>query len=124
MIRDLTVHKRCRAIICSSHSNEFKAPTLVRGIFQSGTFIEGWAVYTEQVLAEAGYGGRMKMQQLKMRLRVVCNAIIDQSIHAGNMSEQEALDVMMKEGFAGRRSRCEMERAGSAHRSSRLISWA
>ena len=34
-----------------------------------------------------------------MRLRVICNAILDQSIHAGNMSEQEALDLMMKEGF-------------------------
>ena len=39
------------------------------------------------------------MQQLKMRLRVICNAILDQSIHAGNMSEQEAMDLMMKEGF-------------------------
>ncbi len=39
------------------------------------------------------------MQQLKMRLRVICNAIIDQSIHTANMSEQEALDLMMKEGF-------------------------
>jgi uncharacterized protein (DUF885 family) len=72
----------------------------VRAIFQSGTFIEGWAVFAEQLMAEAGYGGpEVKMQQLKMRLRVICNAIIDQSIHAGKMSEQEALDVMMKEGF-------------------------
>ena len=54
----------------------------------------------EQVMAEAGYGGpEVKMQQLKMRLRSICNAILDQSIHAGNMSEQQALDLMMKEGF-------------------------
>ncbi len=101
MIRDLTVHEAMPGhYLQLAHSNEFKAPTLVRAIFQSGTFIEGWAVYTEQVMAEAGYGGpEVKMQQLKMRLRVICNAIIDQSIHAGNMSEQEALDVMMKEGF-------------------------
>ena len=39
------------------------------------------------------------MQQLKMRLRVICNAILDQSIHTANMSEQEALDLMMKEGY-------------------------
>ena len=39
------------------------------------------------------------MQQLKMRLRVICNAIIDQSIHAGKMSEKEAIDLMEKEGF-------------------------
>src|SRR5438477_3138511 len=101
MIRDLTVHEAMPGhYLQLAHSNEFKAPTLVRAIFQSGTFIEGWAVYTEQVMAEGGYGGpEVKMQQLKMRLRVDCNAIIDQSIHAANMSEQEALDVMMKEGF-------------------------
>ena len=101
MIRDLTVHEAMPGhYLQLAHSNQFKAPTLVRAIFQSGTFIEGWAVYTEQVMAEAGYGGpEVKMQQLKMRLRVICNAIIDQSIHAGNMSEQEALDVMLKEGF-------------------------
>jgi len=101
MVRDLTVHEAMPGhYLQLAHSNEFKAPTMVRAIFQSGTFIEGWAVYTEQVMAEAGYGGpEVKMQQLKMRLRVICNAIIDQSIHAGNMSEQEALDVMMKEGF-------------------------
>ena len=101
MIRDLTVHEAMPGhYLQLAHSNEFKAPTLIRSIFQSGTFIEGWAVYAEQVMAEAGYGGpEVKMQQLKMRLRVICNAIIDQSIHAGNMSEQEALDVMMKEGF-------------------------
>jgi uncharacterized protein (DUF885 family) len=101
MIRDLTVHEAMPGhYLQLAHSNEFKAPTMVRAIFQSGTFIEGWAVYTEQVMAEAGYGGpEVKMQQLKMRLRVICNAIIDQSIHAGKMSEQEALDVMMQEGF-------------------------
>ena len=101
MLRDLTVHEAMPGhYLQLAHSNEFHAPTLVRAIFQSGTFIEGWAVYTEQLMAEAGYGGpEVKMQQLKMRLRVICNAILDQSIHAANMSEQEALDLMMKEGF-------------------------
>jgi uncharacterized protein (DUF885 family) len=83
-----------------AHANQFQAPTLVRAIFRSGTFIEGWAVYCEQMMAEQGYGGpEVKMEQLKMRLRVICNAILDQSIHAGNMSEKEAMDLMEKEGF-------------------------
>lgn len=101
MVRDLTVHEAMPGhYLQLAHANEFRAPTLVRAVFRSGTFIEGWAVYTEQLMAEAGYGGReVKMQQLKMRLRVICNAILDQSIHAGNMSEQQALDLMMKEGF-------------------------
>ena len=101
MLRDLTVHEAMPGhYLQLAHANEFRAPTLVRAIFQSGTFVEGWAVYTEQIMAEAGYGGpEVRMQQLKMRLRVDCNAIIDQSIHTANMTEQEALDLMMKEGF-------------------------
>ena len=101
MIRDLTVHEAMPGhYLQLAHSNQFKAPTLVRAVFQSGTFIEGWAVYVEQVMAEAGYGGpEVKMQQLKMRLRAICNAVLDQSIHAGNMSEQEAMNLMTKEAF-------------------------
>jgi uncharacterized protein (DUF885 family) len=100
-LRDLTVHEAMPGhYLQLAHSNEFKAPTLVRAIFQSGTFVEGWAVYTEQVMAETGYGGpEVKMQQLKMRLRAIANAILDQSIHAGNMTEQQAMDLMTKETF-------------------------
>src|SRR5438093_7178168 len=100
MIRDLTVHEAMPGhFLQLARSNEFRAPTLVRAIFQSGPFIEGWAVYCEQMMAEQGYGGpEVEMQQLKMRLRAICNAILDQSIHAGNMTEKEALDLMMKEG--------------------------
>jgi len=101
MCRDLTVHEAMPGhYLQLAHSNEFRAPTLVRAIFQSGTFIEGWAVYCEQMMAEQSYGGpEVKMQQLKMRLRVICNAILDQGIHGKNMSEKEAMELMMKEGF-------------------------
>ena len=52
------------------------------------------------MMAEQGYGGpEVKMQQLKMRLRAICNAILDQSIHAGNMTEKQAMDLMTKEGY-------------------------
>ena len=101
MIRDLTVHEAMPGhYLQLAHANEFHAPTLVRAIFRSGTFIEGWAVYCEQMMAEQGYGGReVKMQQLKMRLRAIANAILDQSIHAGNMTQQQAMDLMTKEAF-------------------------
>ena len=100
-IRDLTVHEAMPGhYLQLAHANEFRAPTLVRAIFRSGPFIEGWAVYCEQVMAEQGYGGpEVKMQQLKMRLRAIANAILDQSIHAGNMTEKEAMDLMMKQTF-------------------------
>ena len=101
MIRDLTVHEAMPGhYLQLAHANEFHAPTLVRAIFRSGTFIEGWAVYCEQMMAEQGYGGpEVKMQQLKMRLRAIANAILDQSIHAGNMTQQQAMDLMTKEAF-------------------------
>jgi uncharacterized protein (DUF885 family) len=101
MVRDLTVHEAMPGhYLQLSHSNEFHAPTLVRAIFQSGPFVEGWAVYTEQVMAEQGYGGpEVKMQQLKMRLRAIANSLLDQGIHAGTMTEQQAMDLMIKETF-------------------------
>jgi uncharacterized protein (DUF885 family) len=101
MMHDLIVHEAMPGhFLQLAHSNQFKAPTLVRSIYQSGTMIEGWAVFMEQTMAEQGFGGpEVKMEQLKMRLRVITNAIIDQKIHAGQMTEKEALDLMEKEGF-------------------------
>ncbi|MDQ3131762.1 MAG: DUF885 domain-containing protein [Acidobacteriota bacterium] len=101
MVENLTVHEAMPGhYLQIMHSNKFKAPTAVRAIFRSGTFTEGWAVYAEQLMAEKGYGGaEVEMQQLKMKLRVIINAIIDQKIHTNGMTEKEAVDFMMNEGF-------------------------
>lgn len=101
MLNDLTIHEAMPGhYLQLMHANKFKAPTMVRAIFTSGTFIEGWAVYAEQLMAEKNFGGaETKMQQLKMKLRVIINAIIDQKIHTAGMTEKEAVDFMMNEGF-------------------------
>jgi len=101
MLRDLTVHEAMPGhYLQIMHSNKFKAPTMIRAIFGSGSFVEGWAVYAEQLMAEKGYGSaEVQMQQLKMKLRVIINAIIDQKIHTAGMTEKEAVDFMMNEGF-------------------------
>ncbi|MEK9135867.1 MAG: DUF885 domain-containing protein, partial [Bacteroidota bacterium] len=101
MLEDLTIHEAMPGhYLQLAHANKFKAPTMVRAIFGSGTFIEGWATYAEQVMVERGYGGpEVKMQQLKMRLRLIINSIIDQKIHTAGMTEKEAMDMMMTEGF-------------------------
>lgn len=101
MLYDLTVHEAMPGhYVQLAHSNRFRAPTLVRAVWSSGSFVEGWAVYTERVMAEAGFGGpEVKMQQLKMRLRAIINAILDQKIQGGEMTEKEALDLMMQRGF-------------------------
>jgi uncharacterized protein (DUF885 family) len=101
MLNDLTVHEAMPGhYLQLSVARHVAAPTKIRALFYSGTFVEGWATYAEQFMAEAGFGGpETKMQQLKMRLRLIINAILDQKIHAGNMSEQEAMDLMKNEGF-------------------------
>ena len=73
---------------------------MVRALFASGPFVEGWAVYSERIMADAGYGGpKVRMQQLKMRLRVIINAILDQKTHTEGMIEEEAMVLMTNEGF-------------------------
>lgn len=101
MLHDLTIHEAMPGhYLQLAHSNAFKAPTLLRAIFWSGTFVEGWAVYTERVMADHGFGGpEVKLQQLKMRLRAIINAIIDQKVHMGMMAEKEAIDLMTQRGF-------------------------
>ena len=101
MLKDLTVHEAMPGhYVQGVIANKASVPTLVRRIMYSGTFAEGWGTYAEQMMVEAGYGGApVKMQQLKMRLRLIINAIIDQKIHAGSMTEKEAMGLMINEGF-------------------------
>lgn len=101
MLENLTVHEAMPGhYLQLALANRAKAPTQVRTVFRSGIFAEGWATYTEQLMAAHGYGGpEVKMQQLKMRLRLVINSILDQKIHTAGMTEKEAMDLMMNEGF-------------------------
>lgn len=101
MLQNLTIHEAMPGhYLQIMHSNKFKAPTPIRALFSSGSFVEGWAVYAEQLMAEKNYGGaEVEMQQLKMKLRVIINSIIDQKIHTAGMTEKQAMDLMMNEGF-------------------------
>lgn len=75
---------------------------LIRKVLQSGVYIEGWAVYTEQMMLDQGYGNgdlALRLSQLKFYLRAVANTILDHKMHCSNMSDQEALDFLMKGCF-------------------------
>jgi len=101
MLDDLTVHEAMPGhFLQLMHANRFKAPTRVRAILQSGTFVEGWATYAEQMMVANGYGGpAVHMQQLKMRLRLILNALLDHKVHAGKLEEAEAVRWLMQAGF-------------------------
>jgi uncharacterized protein (DUF885 family) len=79
-----------------------RCPSLARAVFGSGVFVEGWAVYVTQVMMDLGFkAGDLALLLIhwKFYLRAVTNAMIDYQIHAGTMTEQEALDLMVKGGF-------------------------
>jgi uncharacterized protein (DUF885 family) len=82
------------------HSN--KHPSVLRAVLSSGSFVEGWAVYGEKTMVDAGYMDNdplMRLTNLKWTLRVLTNAIMDQAIHVDGMTEQQAMDLMMQQGF-------------------------
>jgi uncharacterized protein (DUF885 family) len=99
MLIDLTVHEAMPGhYLQAMHAN--KAKNDLRALFASGPFVEGWAVYGEWLMAKYGFGGaRVRMQRQKMTLRLAANAVLDHDIHAGTMTEKEALALMTDEAF-------------------------
>src|SRR5207245_4209450 len=77
-------------------------PSLIRKVLYSGVFAEGWAVYTEQVMLDQGYGQgdlALRLNQLKIYLRAVINAILDYRMHCTNMTDRQALLFLMMRGY-------------------------
>jgi hypothetical protein len=101
MVTNLTVHEAMPGhMVQLAHARRFQGTTLARKILTSGTFVEGWAVHAERILAEHGHGGLpVRLQQLKMQLRVAINAILDAGVHAGELTEGGALELMMGRGY-------------------------
>ena len=82
------------------HSN--RCPSIVRAVFGSGVFIEGWAVYVTQVMMDLGFHAGDQALMLihwKFYLRAITNAIIDVGIHAGSLTEAQAMELMVRGGF-------------------------
>jgi uncharacterized protein (DUF885 family) len=101
MVRNLTVHEAMPGhFLQLAHSRRYAGTTRTRAVARSGPFIEGWAVYAEQVMTEHGFGGLpIRLQQLKMQLRMTINAILDQLVHCEDMTEGEAMALMTQRGF-------------------------
>ncbi|MEU5947429.1 DUF885 domain-containing protein [Micromonospora sp. NPDC047465] len=101
MIRNLTVHEAMPGhFLQLAHARRHVGPTRVRALTESGPFIEGWAVYTEELMAGLGFGGLpVRLQQLKMQLRMTINALLDQLVHCEELPEAEAMALMTGRGF-------------------------
>ena len=79
-----------------------RSPSLIKSIFGNGAMIEGWAVYSERLMLEAGYEEHRAEAWLvysKWNLRTVCNTILDYGVHVLGMNEAQALDLLTREAF-------------------------
>jgi uncharacterized protein (DUF885 family) len=106
MVHNLMVHEAMPGhYLQLQHARRFTGSgTDIRAALRSGSFVEGWAVYAEQLMADAGYPGEgdpraVRMQQLKMQLRMIINAILDARVHGHGMTEAEAMALMTGRGY-------------------------
>ncbi len=101
MLQILTIHEAYPGhYVQLAYSN--RNPSLIRKLLYSGTFAEGWAVYTEQMMLDQGYGGgdlALRLHQLKFYIRAVLNAILDHRMHCDGMTDEEALKFLVDRGF-------------------------
>lgn len=80
-------------------------PSIVRRAFPSGSFAEGWAVYGEGMMLDAGYGGgdpRLRLFQLKWRLREEADTIVDADFHTGDLTEARCRDLLERQAYQER----------------------
>ncbi|NLT57009.1 MAG: DUF885 domain-containing protein [Actinomycetales bacterium] len=109
MLRNLATHEGVPGhLLQLGHSARHRAgrpdAAPVRVALGSGTFIEGWAVYAESLIAGAGLGlgedvdAGLRMHRLKTLLRTTINAILDVRIHSRGMTEAEAMSLLLGRG--------------------------
>jgi len=101
MLQILTIHEAYPGhYVQLEYSN--RHPSIIRKVLSSGVFAEGWAVYTEQTMLDQGYANGdlgMRLQQLKWYLRAVTNAILDHRMHCAEMTDAEALTLLVDGAF-------------------------
>ncbi len=101
MLQILTIHEAYPGhYVQLDYSN--RSDSLVRKVLYSGVFAEGWAVYTEQMMLDQGYGEgdlSLRLHQLKFYIRAVLNAILDYRMHCTEMTDEEALSLLVDRGF-------------------------
>ena len=105
---DLTIHEAFPGhVLQLAHARQFTGSTNVRRLGMSGVFVEGWAVYAEELMLDRGYSPdgsaekrlALRLQQLKMQVRMTINMILDIRVHTGDLEEAEAIHLIRSRGF-------------------------
>lgn len=101
----LTIHEALPGhYIQFEHADDVQPVTrrLVRNLFGNGPYVEGWAEYIADVMTQAGFmdsSPKFRLMRMKVWLRATANTILDIRLQTMNMTDQQALDLMLQDCF-------------------------
>ena len=104
-VQHLTIHEAMPGhYVQLEYANDVqpKSRRLLRNVFGNGAYVEGWAVYTQQLMTEQGYLDKAPALRLtlgKQLLRVLANTILDVRLQTMGMTDQQALDLMINDTY-------------------------
>jgi uncharacterized protein (DUF885 family) len=102
---------------------------IFRAVFGNGPYVEGWAVYATEMMLDSGYLNNdpaLRLTFLKQQLRVLANAILDIRLQTMGMTDKDALDLMIVQGFQEREeAEAKLQRAmlSSAQLPTYFVGW-
>jgi uncharacterized protein (DUF885 family) len=107
-LQQLTIHEAMPGhYVQAEYANRIEPRTrrVLRAIWGNGPYVEGWAVYTQQMMSDEGYldnSPALRLSMLKQMLRGQANTILDIRLQTMGMSEQQALDLMINQTYQER----------------------
>jgi uncharacterized protein (DUF885 family) len=104
-LQHLTVHEAMPGhYVQGEYANDIQPTSrrLLRNIFGNGPYVEGWAVYAQQMMSEQGYmsdtpGYRLMLA--KQMLRVLANTILDVRLQTLGMTDAQAMTLMTQDTY-------------------------
>ncbi|HEY7333901.1 MAG TPA: DUF885 domain-containing protein [Bryobacteraceae bacterium] len=104
-LQELTIHEAMPGhYVQFEYGNDVlpESRRLLRSLWGNGAYVEGWAFYTQQMLSDEGYldnSKELRLTFLKQALRALANTILDIRLQTMGMTDQQALDLMIKDTY-------------------------
>jgi uncharacterized protein (DUF885 family) len=101
----LTIHEALPGhYVQAEHADDVQPSTrrVLRALLGNGPYVEGWAEYIADVMTEEGYlnhDPKFLLIRRKVFLRATANTILDIRMQTMNMTDQQAMDLMMNDTF-------------------------
>jgi uncharacterized protein (DUF885 family) len=107
-LQQLTIHEAMPGhYVQAEYANRIEPPVrrVLRNVWGNGPYVEGWAVYAQQLMTDEGYlnhDPNLRLSLLKWTLRAIGNTILDIRMQTMGMSDQQALDFMINQTYQER----------------------